>query len=69
MTTARLRLMVSSSSVSMPGTGEWNVARNAGRSHRIVQVPIGETDWRFGSLKQVPEAIRGFPVWAGNAAR
>jgi hypothetical protein len=38
-------------------------------SHRIVQEPIAETDWLLGSLRQVPEAIRGFPVWAGNAAR
>jgi hypothetical protein len=35
----------------------------------VVKLFIGETDWRFGSLKQVPEAIRGFPVWAGNAAQ
>jgi hypothetical protein len=70
MTTSRLRLMVSSSSVSMPGSVPASgTSRATGRSHRIVQEPIGETDGRFGSLKQVPEAIRGFPVWAGNAAR
>ena len=48
---------------------ELRVARNAGRTHQIARSQSAKRIVRLGSLKQVPEAIRGFPVWARNAAR